>query len=39
METHALKVPAYFAELCLQAVTARQDLIDWVKDLIDNNVS
>lgn len=39
METKALKVPTYFAELCLQAFTARQDLIDWIKELMENNVS
>ncbi|CAH0397289.1 unnamed protein product [Chilo suppressalis] len=29
------KVPVRFAELCLQAFTARQEIIDWVKDLIE----
>ncbi|CAH0717281.1 unnamed protein product, partial [Brenthis ino] len=37
MESKALKVPVQFAELCLQAFTARQDLINWVKDLIEKN--
>lgn len=34
-----LGVPRRFADLCLQAFTARQELIDWVKGLIENNVS
>lgn len=38
MESKAVKVPVQFAELCLQAFTARQDLINWVKDLIEKNV-
>ncbi|CAB3225012.1 unnamed protein product [Arctia plantaginis] len=29
-----LSVPAHFADLCLQAFTARQEIIDWVKELI-----
>ncbi|XP_063823515.1 myosin-3-like isoform X2 [Ostrinia nubilalis] len=30
-------VPTRFADLCLQAFTARQELIDWVKNLIEKN--
>ncbi|XP_049865476.1 uncharacterized protein LOC126366410 [Pectinophora gossypiella] len=28
------KVPSKFADLCIQAFTARQELIDWVKELV-----
>lgn len=39
METKVLNIPGYFAELCLQAFTARQELIDWIKDLVEKKVS
>ncbi|CAG9563575.1 unnamed protein product [Danaus chrysippus] len=35
VETKVLNIPGYFAELCLQAFTARQELIDWIKDLVE----
>ncbi|GBP17090.1 hypothetical protein EVAR_8153_1 [Eumeta japonica] len=28
------EIPASFADLCLRAFTARQDIIDWVKELV-----
>ncbi|XP_053599581.1 golgin subfamily A member 4-like isoform X2 [Plodia interpunctella] len=37
LENKVLKVPAQLSDLCLQSFTARQELIDWVKDLIDKN--
>lgn len=38
LDANVLGVPDRFADLCLQAFTARQELIDWVKGLIENNV-
>ncbi|XP_047545631.1 myosin heavy chain, muscle-like isoform X2 [Vanessa atalanta] len=32
-----VKIPACFAELCLQAFSARQELIDWIKKLIEKD--
>ncbi|XP_060800647.1 cingulin isoform X2 [Amyelois transitella] len=37
LEVKVSKVPAQLADLCLQSFTARQELIDWVKELIDRN--
>ncbi|KAM3968305.1 uncharacterized protein ACR2FA_007674 [Aphomia sociella] len=37
LDAKASDVPARFADLCLQAFTARQELIDWVKELIEQN--
>ncbi|XP_061706122.1 RB1-inducible coiled-coil protein 1-like isoform X2 [Cydia pomonella] len=34
VEAKVMKMPEQFAELCLQAFAARQELIDWVKDLL-----
>lgn len=31
-----LNLPGNFADLCLQAFTARQEVIDWVKEIIAN---
>ncbi|XP_039745936.1 myosin heavy chain, muscle-like isoform X3 [Pararge aegeria] len=36
VESKTLNIPGCFADLCLQAFTARQELIDWVKELIQN---
>lgn len=38
VDSKVLKIPACFADLCLQAFTARQELIDWIKNLIETNV-
>ncbi|XP_050362802.1 myosin-9-like isoform X2 [Nymphalis io] len=32
--TKVVKIPACFAELCLQAFSGRQEIIDWIKTLI-----
>ncbi|XP_075972771.1 uncharacterized protein LOC142974369 isoform X2 [Anticarsia gemmatalis] len=37
LDENVLHVPAHFADLCLQAFTARQEIIDWVKELIEKN--
>ncbi|XP_031763483.2 uncharacterized protein LOC113523483 isoform X2 [Galleria mellonella] len=37
LDAKASNVPAKFADLCLQAFTARQELIDWVKELVEKN--
>ncbi|XP_045763782.1 myosin-9-like isoform X2 [Maniola jurtina] len=37
VESKTLNIPGCFADLCLQAFTARQELIDWVKELIENH--
>ncbi|KAJ8726905.1 hypothetical protein PYW08_015302 [Mythimna loreyi] len=37
LDTKVSSVPTCFADLCLQAFTARQEIIDWVKELIDTN--
>ncbi|XP_063530740.1 myosin-14-like [Cydia strobilella] len=37
VEAKVMKMPEQFAELCLQAFAARQELIDWVKDLLHSN--
>ncbi|XP_034825647.1 uncharacterized protein [Maniola hyperantus] len=37
VESKTLNIPRCFADLCLQAFTARQELIDWVKELIENH--
>ncbi|XP_047989053.1 myosin-11-like isoform X2 [Leguminivora glycinivorella] len=34
VEGKVMKIPEQFTELCLQAFAARQELIDWVKDLL-----
>ncbi|XP_045489192.1 myosin heavy chain, clone 203-like isoform X3 [Pieris rapae] len=34
-ECKAMNIPSCFAELCLQAFAARQELIDWVKKYIE----
>ncbi|XP_072941662.1 uncharacterized protein [Epargyreus clarus] len=34
VEAKALSVPVYFADLCIQAFSARQEIIDWIKDII-----
>ncbi|VVD03435.1 unnamed protein product [Leptidea sinapis] len=34
MHNKALSIPAHFADLCLQAFTARQELIDWLKEYV-----
>ncbi|XP_063374769.1 uncharacterized protein LOC134662468 isoform X2 [Cydia amplana] len=34
VESKVIKMPEQFAELCLQAFAARQELIDWVKDVL-----
>lgn len=33
LDSNVTKVPSRFADLCLQAFTARQELIDWVKEI------
>lgn len=38
IDTKVGKVPSCFADLCLQAFTARQEIIDWVKELISQMV-
>ncbi|XP_038213298.1 cingulin-like [Zerene cesonia] len=35
VETRALNIPACFADLCLKAFTARQELIDWMKEYLE----
>ncbi|XP_059060207.1 centromere-associated protein E-like [Achroia grisella] len=37
LDAKASNVPTKFADLCLQAFTARQELIDWVKELVEKN--
>ncbi|CAH2091841.1 unnamed protein product [Euphydryas editha] len=37
VDSKVLKIPACFADLCLQVFTARQEIIDWIKDLIEKN--
>ncbi|XP_052738120.1 forkhead-associated domain-containing protein 1-like [Bicyclus anynana] len=37
IQSKTLNIPGYFAELCLQAFTERQELIDWVKEFIQNH--
>ncbi|XP_045459861.1 paramyosin-like [Melitaea cinxia] len=37
VDSKVIKIPACFADLCLQAFTARQELIDWIKNLIEKN--
>lgn len=39
LDTKVANVPTRFADLCLQAFTARQEIIDWVKELIERSVS
>ncbi|XP_073944817.1 uncharacterized protein [Choristoneura fumiferana] len=34
LDAKVLDIPAQFADLCLQAFSARQELIDWVKELV-----
>ncbi|XP_013175479.1 PREDICTED: centrosomal protein of 290 kDa isoform X2 [Papilio xuthus] len=35
-DKRVLNLPGNFADLCLQAFTARQEVIDWVKEIIAN---
>ncbi|CAG4940434.1 unnamed protein product [Colias eurytheme] len=35
VESKALNIPACFADLCLKAFTARQELIDWMKEYLE----
>ncbi|KAJ8724930.1 hypothetical protein PYW07_015888 [Mythimna separata] len=37
LDSKVSSVPTCFADLCLQAFTARQEIIDWVKELIDTS--
>ncbi|KAL0883793.1 hypothetical protein ABMA27_015885 [Loxostege sticticalis] len=37
MDAKVVTVPSRFADLCLQAFTARQELIDWVKNLLEKS--
>ncbi|KAF9408804.1 hypothetical protein HW555_011646 [Spodoptera exigua] len=39
LDSKVTNVPACFADLCLQAFTARQEIIDWVKELIERGES
>ncbi|XP_026746875.1 trichohyalin-like isoform X3 [Trichoplusia ni] len=39
LDTKVANVPTRFADLCLQAFTARQEIIDWVKELIERSES
>ncbi|XP_035431480.2 ribosome-binding protein 1 isoform X3 [Spodoptera frugiperda] len=39
LDSNVTNVPTYFADLCLQAFTARQEIIDWVKELIERSES
>lgn len=39
IDSKVANVPTRFADLCLQAFTARQEIIDWVKELIERSVS
>ncbi|XP_063379838.1 centriolin-like isoform X2 [Cydia fagiglandana] len=34
IQAKVMKMPEQFAEICLQAFAARQELVDWVKDLL-----
>ncbi|XP_045492270.1 myosin-9-like isoform X2 [Colias croceus] len=35
VESKAVNIPACFADLCLKAFTARQELIDWMKEYLE----
>ncbi|KAJ2950728.1 hypothetical protein O0L34_g8989 [Tuta absoluta] len=35
LDTQVSSIPSKFAELCLQAFTTRQELIDWIKVLVE----
>uniref|UniRef100_A0A2A4JH61 Trichohyalin-like n=1 Tax=Heliothis virescens TaxID=7102 RepID=A0A2A4JH61_HELVI len=37
LDSKVANVPTCFADLCLQAFTARQEIIDWVKELIERS--
>ncbi|XP_022829661.1 myosin heavy chain, striated muscle-like isoform X2 [Spodoptera litura] len=39
LDSNVTNVPTCFADLCLQAFTARQEIIDWVKELIERSES
>lgn len=36
LDQQVSELPSRFADLCLKAFTARQEVIDWVKDMVQN---